>query len=445
MDVTKNNKPEQIPDKKKARKAAAAAVVGTIVEWYDFLLYSTAAALVFPNLFFPSDDPFVSQIQSYATFAIGFMARPIGALIFSHYGDRLGRKVPLVYTLVLMGFCSFGIGLMPSYESIGVWAPIGLILLRLIQGIAVGGESGAGIFSMEWGHKKNQGFMAGLPIMGFSMGLLLASLTVSLFMRISGDAFYTWGWRIPFLLSLLLVVIGLIIRAKTDESPEFNQIKEANQIYQKPIVEIFKRHPKELVLCTLVKVSENVPFYIFITFMVSYSVGTFNIDKQFLVFATTIASILMLINIPTFAYLSDKIGIKKMYMIGITLMFLWAIPYVSLISTGIPIVILLATVLSMFPHNIQHASQSALMALSFPPRLRYSGFTISSQFSTFIGGGIAPMVCTYLIFKFESIYAIGVYILLMAMISFVATKLLKPYQEKTLFEHIEEAPINNSH
>ncbi|MEH7114711.1 MFS transporter [Neobacillus niacini] len=444
MDVTKNNIPEQIPDKKKARKAAAAAIIGTLVEWYDFLLYSTAAAIVFPNLFFPSDDPFVSQIQSYATFAFGFLARPIGALIFSHFGDRFGRKAPLVYTLILMGFCSFSIGLMPGYESIGVWAPIGLILLRFLQGIAVGGESGAGIFSMEWGHKKNQGFMAGLPVIGFSMGLLLSSLTLSLVMKFSGDAFFTWGWRIPFLLSLVLVVIGLFIRSKTDESPEFSQIKETKQVSQKPIVEVFIKHPKEMALSALVKLSENVPFYIFITFMISYSVGTFNIDKQFLVLATTVASVLMMINIPLFAYLSDKVGIKKLYMIGVTLMFLWAIPYVSLISTGIPIVIFLATILSMFPHNIQQASQSALMALSFPPRLRYSGYSISSQLSTFIGGGIAPMICTFLIYKFGSIYAIGFYILLMTIISFVATKLLKTYQEKAPIEHIEEATINKS-
>jgi MFS family permease len=418
------------PNKKMASKAVVASTIGTVIEWYDFFLYSTASAIIFPKLFFPSSDPYISTLQSFGTLAVGYFARPIGATIFGHFGDRIGRKNALVITLWLMGLSSFIMGILPTYESIGFWAPLFLIILRVCQGIGVGGEwAGSILLSMEWGSEKRKGIMASLPNTGVGAGLLLSSAMVTLFISLSGESFYVWGWRLPFIFSVVLLIAGLVIRSKIEETPSFRQVQEGKQVSGMPVLEAMKTYPKQILLSALVKMSEHAPFAIFTVFMINYCMQKFHIDKQYLVNATTVASLLMCINIPLFGYLSDKIGIKRMYLVGVVLTLLWAFPYIAIMNTGFPILIFLATVLSMFPHNIQAGAQPALIAQSFPARLRYSGASLGSQISSVFSGGIAPIVSTYFLHKFGTIYAIGFYIAFTAVVSLIATILIKNYSE----------------
>ncbi|MEK4030499.1 MULTISPECIES: MFS transporter [Bacillaceae] len=428
-------------NKKMGRRAAVAATFGSVIEWYDFFLYATASALIFPKVFFPDADPYLATLQSFGAFAIGFFARPVGAAIFGHFGDRVGRKNALVLTMFLMGFSSLAMGLLPTYHSIGMWAPTLLVLLRLIQGIGVGGEwGGAVLLSMEWGQKKRQALMASWPQMGVSAGLLLSSLVISLIMYISGDGFYTWGWRIPFLFSVVLLVMGLIIRAKIPETPSFRNVQEKQKVSRMPVVDVIKQHPKEIILAALVRLSENGPFYVYTVLMINYGIETFAVDKQFLVNANTAASCVMVFCIPLFGYLADRFGIKKMYLIGVAVTFLWAFPYIGLINTGVPMVIFLATALSMIPHSMQVGPQGALVAQSFPARLRYSGLSLGSQFGSIIAGGVAPLICTFLLHEFGTAYAVSGYIVFAAIVTFIASLLLKSYAgaEEAQEEHERE-------
>lgn len=428
-------------NKKMGRRAAVAATFGSVIEWYDFFLYATASALIFPKVFFPDADPYLATLQSFGAFAIGFFARPVGAAIFGHFGDRVGRKNALVLTMFLMGFSSLAMGLLPTYHSIGMWAPTLLVLLRLIQGIGVGGEwGGAVLLSMEWGQKKRQALMASWPQMGVSAGLLLSSLVISLIMYISGDGFYTWGWRIPFLFSVVLLVMGLIIRAKIPETPSFRNVQEKQKVSRMPVVDVIKQHPKEIILAALVRLSENGPFYVYTVLMINYGIETFAVDKQFLVNANTAASCVMVFCIPLFGYLADRFGIKKMYLIGVAVTFLWAFPYIGLINTGVPMIIFLATALSMIPHSMQVGPQGALVAQSFPARLRYSGLSLGSQFGSIIAGGVAPLICTFLLHEFGTAYAVSGYIVFVAIVTFIASLLLKSYAgtEEAQEEHERE-------
>ncbi|WP_232699284.1 MFS transporter [Brevibacillus daliensis] len=423
-------KVDQINQKKIGRKAAVAATVGSVIEWYDFFLYGMAAALVFPKLFFAESDPFIATLQSFGTFAVGFLARPVGAAIFGHYGDRLGRKAALVITLFLMGLSSLAIGLLPTYATIGVWAPTILILLRFIQGIGVGGEwGGAVLLSMEWGNKKNQALMAAWPQMGVSSGMLLSSLMVALFMFLSGEAFFTWGWRIPFILSFVLLIAGYFIRMTIPETPSYQKVLENKLVVKNPVLEVLKKYRKQVALTAVVRLSENGPFYIYTVLIMTIGVQMLNIDKQLLVNANTIGAIVMMICIPTFGYLADKYGTNKMYMIGVLATVLWAFPYMGLVSTGQLNLVILATVLSMIPHSMQVGPQGAMVAKVFPAHLRYSGLSLGSQFGAIIAGGAAPLVCTYLLYKFNSLYAVSFYILFLATCTFTATVMLRRYDE----------------
>ena len=420
-----------IINQKMGKKAAIAATVGSVIEWYDFFLYATASALIFPKIFFPSADPYLAMLQSFGAFAIGFIARPIGAAIFGHFGDRIGRKTALVLTMFLMGLSSLAIGLLPTYDKIGFWAPTLIVLLRLIQGIGVGGEwGGAVLLSMEWGQKKRQALMASWPQMGVSLGLLVSSIMVSVFMTISGDGFYTWGWRIPFLFSFVLLIVGLIIRAKIPETPSFQNVQEENQVSRLPVLEVIKKHPKEILLAALVRLSENGPFYVYTVLIINYAMEKFSINKQFLVNANTAGGVVMAICIPLFGYLADRFGIRKMYLIGVGATLLWAFPYIGLINTGIPMIIFLATALAMIPHSMQVGPQGAFVAKSFPARLRYSGLSLGSQFGSIIAGGIAPLICTFLLHQFGTTYAISFYIIFAAIITFSASLLVRTYSEQ---------------
>ncbi|WP_338449807.1 MFS transporter [Niallia oryzisoli] len=434
----------EISDKKMARRALVGSTSGAIIEWYDFSLYATASAVIFPKLFFPNTDPFIATILSFATFATGFLARPVGAIIFGHFGDRIGRKNALIVTLWMMGLSSAAMGLIPSYDSIGIWAPILLVLLRLIQGIGVGGEwAGSILLSMEWGKKKQQGFMASIPNAGVGAGMLLSSAVIGLCITLGGDSFYTWGWRIPFLASLLLLVAGLIIRSKIDETPSFRKVQDGEAVSKLPVLDVMKKHPKQILYSALVKLAEHTPFAIYTTFLINYSINNYNVSSSYMVNTNTAASFMLCIFIPLFGYLSDKVGIKRLSRMGIAATLVWGFVFVGLVSTGVHALIVTAMLISMIPFCMQTGALPALASQAFPARLRYSGASLGTQIPAIFAGGIAPMVCTYLIQATGTIWSIGIYIAIVSVLGLIGTSKLKNLseQESTLSAGNESSMI----
>jgi MFS family permease len=411
------------------RRAILASTVGTTIEWYDYFLYSTVTPLVFASLFFPGSDPLTSQLNAFAVYFVGFVARPIGALIFGHYGDRIGRKAALIASLLLMGLGTFLVALVPGYAAIGIAGGVILSILRFIQGIGVGGEWGGSVLlSMEWGRHQRRGFNASWPQFGVPAGLLLANLSVLAFSLISGPDFQTWGWRIPFVLSLLLVGVGLWIRLGILETPTFQRLVADRRIERQPVVEVIKRHPKEIILSSLVRLSEQAPFYIFTAFVFTYAVGqapALGFDRNFILAPVLVASLLGFILIPTFGHLSDVLGRKPVYMAGAALTGVFGFVYFGLLGTAIPALVFIAIALSLVPHNMQYGPQAALIAESFPGRLRYSGASIGYQLASVFAGGPAPLIAVALFAAYRTGTAVAIYIFFCAVISLIACALMK--------------------
>ncbi|MFL6837979.1 MAG: MFS transporter [Bradyrhizobium sp.] len=411
------------------RRAVIASTVGTAIEWYDFFLYSTVTGLVFAKLFFPHSDPWVGTLEAFAIYAVGFVARPVGAAIFGHYGDRIGRKSTLIATLMLMGLATFAVALVPTYERIGIWGAVILTVLRFIQGVGVGGEWGGSVLmSMEWARSdRTRGFIASWPQFGVPCGLFLANLAVLAFSQMSGEQFLAWGWRIPFALSLVLVGVGLYIRLGILETPVFAKLLAERQLDRTPMLTVIKRHPKEIVLSALARMAEQAPFYIFTAFVFSYGTGTLHVSRDFLLIAVLSASVLSFVSIPFFGYLSDHIGRKNMYMIGAAVTGVFGFIYFAMLNTGSEAIIFLAVILSLIPHDMQYGPQAALIAESFTGRLRYSGASLGYQLASVIAGGPAPLIATWLFGTFQSPTAIAVYIALCAIITLIATALMTDY------------------
>jgi metabolite-proton symporter len=416
------------------RRAVVASTIGTAIEWYDFFLYSTVTGLVFAKLFFPNSDPWVGTLEAFAIYAVGFVARPIGAAIFGHYGDRIGRKATLIATLLLMGLATFAVALVPTYETIGIWGAVLLTILRFIQGVGVGGEWGGSVLmSMEWARSDNsRGFIASWPQFGVPCGLFLANLAVLAFSQMSGDQFLTWGWRIPFLLSLLLVFVGLYIRLGIFETPVFAKLLAERRVERTPLLEVIKRHPKEIILSAFARMAEQAPFYIFTAFIFAYGIKNLQVTRDFLLTAVLAASVLSFFSIPFFGHLSDRIGRKNMYMLGAAVTGVFGFVYFGMVNTGILTVIFLAIVLSLVPHDMMYGPQAALIAESFTGRLRYSGCSLGYQLASVIAGGPAPLIATWLYGRYETPYAIAAYIGVCAVISLVATALMTDYTGKNL-------------
>ncbi|MBX6353661.1 MAG: MHS family MFS transporter [Thermoflavifilum sp.] len=422
------------------RRAAVASTVGTAIEWYDYFLYGTAAALVFPKLFFPNSDPYVGQLQAFATMFLGFAARPVGAAIFGHWGDRIGRKATLIVTLSLMGISSALMGVLPSYASIGAWAPTILIILRILQGIGVGGEWGGSVLmSIEWGHAKRRGFMGSWPQLGVALGLLFSSVLMTIFLNLSGNGFYTWGWRVPFLLSLVLVVIGLFIRLRVLETPQFQQVLREQQVVRVPVWEAIRSNPKEIVLSALVRMAEQAPFYLFITFILSYGSTYMHYNKGFLTNATTCAAILSLFSVPFFGYLSDRIGRRRMYAIGAIAVLIYAYPYFWMVDSGIAALAFLAIVISLIPHDMLYGPQAALIAEAFPVKIRYSGASLGYQLASLVAGGPAPSIALWLMHKYGHSSAISAYIVFNAVVTLIALAFLKGRREEEIVREYQSA------
>lgn len=424
-------------------RAVVASAVGTAIEWYDFFLYGLAAALIFPKLFFPESDPFVGQLLAFSTFFIGFVARPVGAAIFGHYGDRLGRKASLVATLLLMGVSTFIIGLVPAYEVIGVWGAVALVLLRILQGVGVGGEWGGSVLmSLEWGHGGSRGFIASWPQFGAPFGLLLANGALAFFNWFSGDAFLTWGWRVPFLLSLLLVGVGLYIRLGVTETPVFERMKETKALEPMPVVAVLKRQWREVLLTGLARSSQQSVFYIFTTFILTYGTKTLGFDRATMINDVLIASAISLVTVPFWGWVSDKIGRKRMYIWGAVALGLFVFPYFWALDTRIPWLVMAAIAISMPIHDMQYGPQAALIAESFQGSMRYSGASLGYQLASITAGGPAPIVALWLLHHFQSSMAIAAYLTVTVVITIVAAALLPERSREDLMAEFERGPEN---
>jgi len=424
------------------RRAVIASTVGTAIEWYDFFLYSTVTGLVFAKLFFPHSDPLVGTLEAFGIYAVGFVARPVGAAIFGHYGDRIGRKATLIATLMLMGIATFLVALVPTYESIGIWGAVILTFLRFVQGVGVGGEWGGSVLlSMEWARSHHsRGLVASWPQFGVPCGLFLANLAVLVSSHLSGDQFLTWGWRIPFLLSLILVAVGLWIRLGIMETPIFARLVAEEKVERTPLIEVMKQYPKEILLSSLARLAEQAPFYIFTAFIFAYGTGTLHVSRDFLLIAVLAASVLSFVSIPLFGHLSDVIGRKKMYMIGAATCGLFGFLYFGMLDTGSLALIFPAIVLSLVPHDMMYGPQAALIAESFPGHLRYSGASLGYQLASVIAGGPAPLIATWLLGKYHSGYVIAVYILACSVVTLIATAMMRDFTGKDL-EHVHSEPV----
>jgi metabolite-proton symporter len=406
-------------------RAIAASTVGTTIEWYDFFLYGTAAALVFPHVFFPGSTPYAGILLSFGTQSVGFAARPIGAAIFGHAGDRIGRKATLIVTLLLMGIATTLMGVLPSYAAIGLAAPVLLTVLRLLQGIGVGGEWGGSVLlSMEWGSQRRRGFAASWPQVGVPVGLLLSTGMIKLMSRVSGTGFDTWGWRVPFLASSVLVAVGLYVRLRVVESPAFSQVKREDAVVRRPVLQVLRDQPREVLTSAFVRMSEQAPFYLFVTFVLTYGTGHLSLSKDSLLNDTLVAAAIGLLSIPLFGYLSDLIGRRLMYGIGIVCVALYAFPYFGLLNTKSAGLVLLGIVLSLFFHDMQYGPQAALIAESFGPRTRYSGAGIGYQLASVIAGGPAPLIAVAILDATGSSTFISVYIVGCCVVAFAALLLM---------------------
>jgi MFS family permease len=416
------------------RKAVVAATVGTTIEWYDFFIYGTAAGLIFPKLFFPNADPLTGTLAAFGTYFIGFVGRPIGAAIFGHYGDRIGRKATLIATLMLMGIATFLVAFVPSYASIGIWGAIILTVLRMLQGIGVGGEWGGSVLiSMEWARSHgSRGLVASWPQFGVPSGLFLSNLVILAVSAWTGADFASWGWRVPFFLSIILIGIGLWIRLGILETPVFRQLIETRQIERTPIIEVIRRQPREIILSALLRMAEQAPFYIFTAFVFAYGVGTLKMSRDLILSAVLVASCVSFVTIPLSGHISDRIGRRNMYLIGAAVTGLFGFLYFGMLDTAIPSAVFIAIVLSLIPHDIQYGPQAALIAEAFTPRLRYSGASLGYQLASVIAGGPAPLIATALFAHYHTGYAIAIYIAGCAVVSLVSAGLMPDYTGKDI-------------
>ncbi len=427
-------------DKKQTRRVLIASLVGSSIEWFDYFLYGTVAALVFNQLFFVTEDPTVGLLLAYASFALAFFIRPFGGIIFSHIGDRIGRKKTLVLTLSLMGVATFGMGLLPTYQAIGIWAPILLITLRLVQGIGIGGEwGGALLLAVEYAPPEKRGLYGSIPQMGVTIGMFMGTIALWLMTMLPEESFITWGWRVPFILSALLVVFGLWIRKGIDETPEFKKVQESGEIPKLPIVDTLKYHWREVLIAIGAKVVETAPFYIFSTFVVSYATTNLEFTRTNTLTAVMIATVVTTILIPVMGNLSDKVGRKKLYVTGTVAMALFAFPYFWMLQQGSVALLIIATVIGL---GIIWAPITAVLGTMFSEifdaKIRYTGISLGYQIGAALAGGTAPLVATALLVRFDNSYIpVAIYIIFTALISLVAVWAVKDRSRQQLDQIVE--------
>ena len=403
-------------------RAVVSSAVGTTIEWYDFFLYGIAAATVFPERFFPASDPFVATLLSFSTFFVGFAARPLGAVVFGHYGDRIGRKALLVITMVMMGVATMAIGLVPSYERIGIWGAVLLSVGRVLQGMAVGGEwSGSVLMAGEWTNPARRGFTTSFAQFGAPAGLVLANGALALMSATTSEAsFLSWGWRVPFLASILLVFVGLYIRLGVLETPVFADLKARGTLSQAPLVETLRGHWREVLLSTLLRSGQVVPFYIFTTYIITYATQELGYSRETVLNFVMIQSVLSMATIPLMGHLSDVLGRRRVIGFGCAVMIVFPFAYFWMVDSGSVLLPLVAIALGLPIHDIQYGPQAAIIAEAFPGSLRYSGSSLGYQLASITAGGPAPIVALLLFREFGSAMAIAVFMSVCALVSLLA-------------------------
>jgi metabolite-proton symporter len=440
--------PSPTPPRTPIIKVVAASMLGTTVEWYDFFLYGVAAAIVFPAVFFPDADPVAGTLLSFGTFAIGFIARPLGGLVFGHYGDKIGRKKLLVVSLMMMGVSTFLIGLLPGYATIGVAAPLLLILLRLIQGFALGGEwGGAVLIVSEHGDPKRRGYWASWPQAGAPAGQLLANGLLALLAVVQSEAaFQSWGWRIPFLLSAILIGIGLYVRLTVEESPVFREAQEraAAAAAERagdaepaakdgmPILEVFRRYPREVLTAMGARFAENVSYYIFTIVISTYMTQQFGLPSSFVLGAVLIGAAVHVVTIPLWGALSDRMGRRPVYVIGAAGVGLWAFAFFALLNTESFALTALAVVVGLLFHGAMYGPQAAFLSELFGTKVRYSGVSIGYQLASVVAGGLAPIISVALLSAFGTGYAIAAYVAASSVVTLVAVLSYRETRDRDL-------------
>ena len=408
-------------------RAVVASAVGTTIEWYDFFLYGIAAALVFPQKYFPQSDPFVAVLASFSTYFVGFAARPVGAAIFGHYGDRIGRKASLIATLLLMGVATMGIGFVPGYDTIGIWGAVLLTVGRVMQGIGVGGEWGGSVLlAGEWTDARRRGFTTSFAQFGAPAGMVLANGAVAVMTATTSDTqFLEWGWRVPFLLSFVLIFIGLYIRIGILETPVFAKIKAEGRIQKTPVAEVLKRNWREVILTALLRTGQQTPFYIFTVYVLTYGITVLGFSRTMLLNFVMIQSLVSMGTIPLFGHLSDRIGRRLVTAIGCIVMLFWPFVYFGLLDTKNTTLVFLAIVSGLPLHDLQYGPQAAFIAESFPGSRRYSGASLGYQLASITAGGPAPLVAVWLYQHYHSSTAIAIYLAVCALVSLICVALLK--------------------
>jgi len=413
------------------RRAVVSSAAGTTIEWYDFFLYGVAAALVFPQKFFPGSDPYVATLLAFSTYFVGFAARPVGAALFGHYGDRIGRKTTLIATLVLMGGATVAIGLVPDYSRIGIWGAVLLTVFRVLQGIGVGGEwGGAVLIAGEWTDPARRGFTTSFAQFGAPAGMLLANGALALTSVLTTeDTFLSWGWRVPFLLSVALVFVGLYIRVGVLETPVFAKLRSQGRVERTPVLQVLRHHWREVVLTALLRSGQQTPFYIFTTYVLTYATQQLGFDRSLILSFVMIQALVSMIAIPYFGHLSDVIGRRRITAIGCVVMMVFPFLYFGMLDTRVLWIVFLAIVLGLPSQDLQYGPQAAFIAERFPGTLRYSGASLGYQLASITAGGPAPIVALYLYQRFQTSMAVAAYVALTALVSLVCVWLMSARDE----------------
>ncbi|MGH3565123.1 MAG: MFS transporter [Pseudonocardia sp.] len=414
-------------DARQLRRVAAASAIGTTIEWYDYFIYSTAAALIFGSQFFSALSPVSGTLAAFATLGAGFLARPVGGVLWGHFGDRIGRKAMLVASLVLMGVATVGIGLLPTYEQVGIWAPVLLVVLRLVQGLSAGGEwGGAALMAVEHAPPGRRGRYGSFSQIGVPAGLILAQLAFfAVGNALTADQFTSWGWRLPFLFSIVLVGVGLFIRLRIAESPVFRTLTSQAARSSRPIVDVFRERPRELLLASGSFIANTAIGYIFLAYLLSYGTSVLGLGRNLMLAVVIIGSVTWLVSIVVSAAWSDTVGRKPVYLVGSVLLVAWAAPFFLLVDTRDPALLILAVVVLTIGLGASYGPQPALFAEMFETRYRYSGVSFSYAVGAVLGGGFAPLIATALYSATGTSLSVSAYMIVVGLVSLAAVAAIR--------------------